>query len=74
MNEPTLALDLIIKCFETKEPYLDLGRCGLTDEDFIAGSDLDLALRKCTHLEQLLLSNWWSDTLQIYYFVFIESI
>jgi GTPase SAR1 family protein len=55
-----LALYLTVKCFETQDPYLDLGRCDLTDEDFAAGSDLDLALRKCTHLEQLVLSNsWW---------------
>ena len=56
-----LALDLTIKCFETQDPYLDLGMCGLTDEDFIVGSPLDLALRKCTHIEEFVLSNIWYD-------------
>jgi hypothetical protein len=39
---------------ENTRPILDLGRCGLTDDDFIEGSRLDLALRKCPHLEQFI--------------------
>ena len=43
----TLALKLITKCYETKDPYLDLGNCGLRDEDFAECSPLDIALGKC---------------------------
>src|SRR4051812_36851607 len=56
-----LALELTFKCYETQDPYLDLGMCGLTDKDFEAGSPLDIALRKCTHLECLILSNSWDE-------------
>jgi len=57
----TLALDLITKCYDTKDLYLDLGMCGLTDEDFRVGSTLDIALRKCNHLEHFILSNKWVE-------------
>ena len=60
-NMNKLALNLTIKCFETKDVYLDLGKCGLNDEDFEGGSDLDVALRKCSHLEHLVLSNSWHE-------------
>src|SRR5476651_399533 len=52
-----LALELIKRCLETKDPYLDLGRCGLTDRDFFEGSLLDDVLRQCRHLEALILSD-----------------
>lgn len=57
MNE--LALELTTKCYETKDPCLDLGNCGLRDEDFKEDTPLDIALRKCTHLEKLILSSAW---------------
>jgi Leucine-rich repeat (LRR) protein len=53
----TQAVLLIQKCLETKDPYLDLGNCGLTDYDFAEGSSVDILLRQCTHLETLVLSN-----------------
>ena len=53
------ALDIINKCYETKDTFLDLGRLGLTDEDFVVGSELDLALGLCTHVEKIVFSNEW---------------
>jgi len=47
------ALDIINKCYETKDTFLDLGRLGLTDEDFAEGSELDLALGRCTHVKKI---------------------
>ena len=54
-----LALKLIKECYETQNPYLELGNCGLRDEHFVEGSPVDIALRKCIHLESLVLSNEW---------------
>jgi internalin A len=51
----TQAKQLIKKCLETKNTYLDLGNCGLTD----LGEVPDLF--DCTHLETLILSNTWYD-------------
>ncbi len=59
MNE--LALQLMDKCLETKAISLDLGNCGLKDEDFTAGSPVDQALRQCTHLEELTFSTEWAN-------------
>ena len=56
-----LALELVKKCLETKDPYLDLGNCGLRDEDFAEGTPLDLELRKCVQLQAFVLSNEWGD-------------
>lgn len=54
------AIDIVQKCLDTKDPYLDLGRLGLRDEDFAEGTELDKLLRRCTHLERLVLSDgWW---------------
>lgn len=55
------ALELIQHCYQTKDPYLDLGNCGLTDEAFAIGSPIDAALCKCTHIRTLILSAFWSD-------------
>src|ERR1700749_4163727 len=52
-----LALELVKKCLEEKNLYLDLGNCRLADDDFKEGSSLDTALRRCGHLEKLNLSN-----------------
>ena len=57
----TLALNLVNKCYETQDPHLELGRCGLRDEDFAVGSRLDIALRRCTHLEKFVLSDTWNE-------------
>ncbi|NII28753.1 TIR domain-containing protein [Pseudoflavitalea sp. X16] len=55
------ALELIHKCYENKSTELDLGNCGLTNEDFIEGDLIDTELRKCKHLQSLVLSNkWWN--------------
>jgi hypothetical protein len=51
------ALELIDKCRETGALTLDLGNCGLSDTDWEPGGSLDTALRKCTHLLSLTLSN-----------------
>jgi len=56
-----LALKVINKCLETKDPYLDLGYCFLTDKDFVTGSPIDTALRKCHFVRTLILSNEWFD-------------
>lgn len=56
-----LAVELTIQCLDSKETYLDLGRCGLRDEDFENGGILDMLLGQCTHLETLILSNSWYD-------------
>ncbi len=56
-----LALKLIQECYETKDPYLDLGMCGLRDDDFFEGSPVDKALRRCFHLETFVLSDEWYD-------------
>lgn len=52
-----IALELIGKCLETQDPVLDLGNCGLTDKDFDPGAPIDKELRKCKHLQELVLSN-----------------
>ncbi|HKR06244.1 MAG TPA: leucine-rich repeat domain-containing protein, partial [Bacteroidia bacterium] len=54
-NDLTQAKLLIKACLETKDPYLDLGRCGITDL-----SDLP-ELFECTHLKTLVLSDAWYD-------------
>ena len=55
-----LALSLIEECIRTQNPYLDLGRCGLTDALVAEGTTIDIALRQCTHLKTLIFSNqWW---------------
>lgn len=53
------ALSLINKCIKTKSVYLDLGNCGLKDADFSDNSLINNALKKCTHLETLILSKKW---------------
>lgn len=54
-----LALSLIEECIRTQNPYLDLGCCGLTDAFVAEGTAIDIALRQCTHLKTLILSNQW---------------
>ncbi|MCB0839815.1 MAG: hypothetical protein KDD99_24260, partial [Bacteroidetes bacterium] len=48
-----LARRLIAENLSTKNPYLDLGRCGLTDDNFPE------EITQLTHLETLVLSNEW---------------
>ncbi len=48
-----LARRLIRENLASQNPYLDLGRCGLTDENFPE------ELGDCTHLETLVLANEW---------------
>ncbi len=59
-----LAGDNIEKCLKDKSTNLDLGNCGLVDEDFEEGGQLDKILRDCIHVENLVLSNeyWMPDT------------
>ncbi|MCB0293258.1 MAG: hypothetical protein KDH97_23590, partial [Calditrichaeota bacterium] len=54
-HDLTPAKQLIQKCRETRDPYLDLGNCGITDLN-----DLP-ELFECSHLETLILSNVWWD-------------
>ncbi len=54
-NDLTQARALIKECQKIKNPYLDLGNCGITDLN-----DLP-ELFECTHLETLILSNNWWD-------------
>ncbi|EAY31515.1 leucine-rich repeat protein [Microscilla marina] len=54
MND--LAKQLIEKNLQTKDPYLDLGNCGLTNHS----PCLDL-LAECTHLETLIFSEIWHE-------------
>jgi Leucine-rich repeat (LRR) protein len=53
------ALKLIEECLKNSDTYLDLGNCGLTEIDFTKGRLLNTTLRKCIHLETLILSNQW---------------
>jgi len=52
----SLALTLIKKNLETKDPFLDLGNCGLRGDE----SELEL-LRECEHLETMVFSNAWRE-------------
>jgi GTPase SAR1 and related small G proteins len=53
MSDLTQAKTLIKECQETQSPYLDLGKCGITDLNKLP------ELFECTHLETLILSNSW---------------
>ena len=55
MDNLTQARELIKKCKDTQNPYLDLGKCGITDLEEIP------ELFECTHLETLILSTKWLD-------------
>ena len=55
------ANQLIKKCLETQDTYLDLGNCGLNDENTASGTEFDQLLGQCTHLETLILSSEWYD-------------
>lgn len=57
------ALELIRKCIAEGGLKLDLGALGLTDIDFIEHSPIDVALRQCTQLHDLILSNERFDLL-----------
>jgi len=56
-----LAIELIKKCIRSKYLYLDLGKCGLTDELVAEGTEFDKLLRHCTHLKTLILSSQWFE-------------
>lgn len=54
-NKLTQARQLIKNCYESKDPCLDLGKCGITDLNELP------ELFECRHLETLILSNsWWN--------------
>ena len=55
MNDLTQARKLIKECRETQNPYLDLGKCGITDLGELP------ELFECTHLETLILGTHWRD-------------
>ena len=56
MNDLTQARKLIKECQDTQNPYLDLGKCGITDLRKLP------ELFECRHLEKLILSNnWWGE-------------
>jgi len=54
-NDLNQARTLIQECLKTKDIYLDIGNCGITDLD-----DLP-ELFECVHLETLIVSNKWYD-------------
>ncbi|MBB5635310.1 hypothetical protein HDE68_001195 [Pedobacter cryoconitis] len=49
------AFELIFKCFLEESKSLDLGRCGITDLSLLP------ELFECTNLEELTISNEWSE-------------
>ena len=49
------ARELIKNCREKQDPYLDLGKCSISDLNDVP------ELFECTHLETLILSNSWYD-------------
>lgn len=60
-----LAERKIEACLYTKNVYLDIGRCGLTDIDFDEDRTLSKLLKQCTHLKTLILSNEWWDNEEV---------
>lgn len=54
-----LALQLIAENQRTKNPFLDLGNCGLEDDDFISDTIISESLLKCKHIESINLANRW---------------
>ncbi|MBT3210367.1 MAG: hypothetical protein HN704_15915 [Bacteroidetes bacterium] len=54
-NDLSQAKKLIKNCKESQNPHLDLGRCGITDLNELP------ELFECTHLETLILSNFWDE-------------
>ena len=57
MNDLTLAKQLIKECQDTQNPYLEIGKCGITDLNHLP------ELFECTHIEKLILSNEWWDSI-----------
>ena len=57
MNNLREAKRLIKECQDTQNSYLDLGCCGITDLNHLP------ELFECTHLETLILSNFWWDNI-----------
>ena len=55
MTDLTQVRKLIKKCKKTQNPYLDLGKCEITDLNELP------ELFECIHLEALILSNSWRE-------------
>lgn len=55
------AIQLIERCLDSLDPYLDLGNCGLTMMDVAPDTTVDLLLRQCKHIQTLILSSTWTD-------------
>lgn len=55
------AIKLIRHCLNTNDTYLDLGNCGLTEKDFIPGTEIDILLAQCVQLQTLILSSKWLE-------------
>jgi hypothetical protein len=51
------AVALIKKCLANKEPVLNLGNCGLCDEDLSISSEVGQQLAQCAHITKIVLSN-----------------
>jgi GTPase SAR1 family protein len=56
-----LALEIIRESRRKKKPVLDLGNCGLKDEDFEEGSILIQEISQSTQVTTLILSSEWTD-------------
>jgi GTPase SAR1 family protein len=54
-NDLELAKKLIADCQKNKDPYLELGNCGITDLNALP------ELFKCVHLEILIISERWYE-------------
>ncbi|SFE40088.1 C-terminal of Roc, COR, domain [Chitinophaga sp. CF118] len=53
------ALRIIEQCQIEQEAILDLGNCGLVDNDFIEDGALDKKLQSCSHVKKFILSSIW---------------
>lgn len=49
------------RCLANQETVLNLGNCGLCDDDFSYTGDLGRLLAQCTHVKTLILSNYYYD-------------
>lgn len=57
-----MAFNIIDQCVAEKNPVLDLGNCGLVDNDFILNANLIIKLRSCNHITGLIFSSKWRES------------
>lgn len=49
------------RCLANKETVLNLGNCGLCDDDLCITGEVGRLLAQCTHIKTLILSNYYYD-------------